>query len=682
MRDFANERNPKEEQVEPFMNKIGKREKGREKRGGGNERKCADHDSVMSFIVASSPGGYATLFGLIVAISDPLHLQLVRRVLNRLFDETPGGRARLCSPEVQQYLLAGLHPQQLKHVRLVSLQSAHLFISDPVGQQHLLRDELFVPLVGLLADPDVEITEEAVALLRQLGATPAGLQKLMEPKTLQLMFELTLENEEKKPEVVDLNAAEDNVKPYSRLLDRQNAGVVPADEDASARGKIDSIRMMRVVSLLTHIASATRLPAQNEVPKLYIDPVVNQDQLKAHAWRLFQQRGLWHLLLQISSVASAAGGHGDMLVQLNGLELLEEVVASCPQIDDAFAVDLTKQILTRAAITDNKASASGSKSPTSEQTAATVSSSLSSAASFITVGVLRVFTQLARVSSLRSTHSWYRQDAFLHFLSICMNNYDDESVQTEAIDLLCTLSSFESGLRFFSTFTSTLSREQIQNPAQQSKYLSTPYASSLTQVLLHQVPFFVYGSTYATGLRQLAALHGMAKMFAPQYPASAEAPGTEEKASESASATAAAPASSSSEQSASSLLEQFWLSLLKYHPRSSSPLEILWTLAKQPFEDIRDAVFKIIRELAHHPWGVAAIVGTAGFMEYLLDRKSEFTTAGSQNKFDIIRALAASPYGAQIRPEIRAQMAEYVRQGAHYAPLSVQVMGPVSGARS
>ena len=98
--------------------------------------RVSDESHVAPFL--SSIGGYATLFGLVVAISDSLHLQLVKRVMLRLFDNTPAGRARLCSHEVVQYLLEGLHNQQLKHVRLLTLQMTHLFIQDEQGQNRLV----------------------------------------------------------------------------------------------------------------------------------------------------------------------------------------------------------------------------------------------------------------------------------------------------------------------------------------------------------------------------------------------------------------------------------------------------------------------------------------------------------------------------------------------------------------
>jgi hypothetical protein len=137
MREFVNARTQDESQVQPFLEKIG-RSWGR---FGSCEISFNSTELISANVLVSFAGGYATLFGLVVAISDSLHLQLVRRVLARLFDSTPAGRARLCSPEVVQYLLAGLHSQQLKHVRLLSLQQTHLFIQDKQGQERLVSGQ-------------------------------------------------------------------------------------------------------------------------------------------------------------------------------------------------------------------------------------------------------------------------------------------------------------------------------------------------------------------------------------------------------------------------------------------------------------------------------------------------------------------------------------------------------------
>jgi hypothetical protein len=385
------------------------------------------------------------------------------------------------------------------------------------------------------------------------------------------------EEQKSEAQVVDVRATDQGVMaPFMALLARASSGAsVP---------NIDSIVLLRVLTLLTQIACGTKLPADNEGPKVTPDATQTPEEIRQQAWTLFHQYGLFRLLLELSSIAPDSPQH-DMLVQLNGLELLEEIVTNCPKLDESFAVQLTKEILDRAVAKIQQSAAAADTNSVG---------SLIPTSSFITVAVLHVFNRLAAVSSAKSVHRWYHEPSFLLFLSACFNNYDDEAVQTEAIDLLTTLGSFAEGLQYFATVTSSLPATAA--PSTTSAYLSNPYASALTPILLFQIPFFIYGTTYSNGLRQLAALHGMAKMLNTKYP-------TDEPASSaSSSPTAAAAAAASPSQ----LLQTFYSFLHQYNTNKSSALDVLLILAKQPFEDLREAVWKVVLGLTNHAWVSAA----------------------------------------------------------------------------
>ena len=179
-------------------------------------------------------------------------------------------------------------------------------------------------------------------------------------------------------------------------------------------------------------------------------------------------------------------------------------------------------------------------------------------------------------------------------------------------------------------------------------------------------------------------------MLATKYPEADEAPSLspppaaatdtdaamESKSPESKSASSDVPTPS---PSSTRLLRNFFSQLSAYN-NGRQPLQVLLVLAKQPFEDMREAVWKLVRALVTQHWGLRTVVGTAGFLEYLLDRKTEFHVSGSQAKFDILRAIDAHPRSKDLlSPAQRNQVHEYVRQGAHYSPLHVGVMAPVSG---
>ena len=514
-------------------------------------------------------GGLPTLFGLIVAIEDSLQAKTVKRALTRVFEQETGGDEKMMKPEVIQYLLLGMSAASTKHVRLVSLQQAHQFVRSDKTRRRLMEMDMLTALINLLHDEDVEITEEIVLLLRELGSTYDGAEKLLHPETLALLFRLVYGGPSDKDIPTVINAKCTDTTVVSPLLHLIQTGA----------SNLNSIVLMRVLTLLTHIACGTKLPTSENGPKMKLDADRSKEEVTLHAWELYSQYGLFRLLLELSSI-SPNNPHHDMLVQLNCLELLSEVVSSCPRLDDPFSVQLTKDILDRSVETIREAASAASQSKESNGQIAT--GGVIPTMSFITVAILRVFNSLAAVSEAKSVHQWYHEPAFLLFLSACMHNYDDESVQTEAIDLISTLASFEAGIRFFSTVTSSLPSSVA--PSTTSAYLSSPYADAITPILLFQTPFFIYGSNYSNGLRQIASLHGMARMLSTAYPSSS------------------ASRANDSSSSPSSLLETFYSYLIQYNPNKSSPLDVLLILARQPFEDVREGVWKVVYALTKHEW--------------------------------------------------------------------------------
>jgi len=664
MRDFVNDKQPDESKVYPFVHKI---------------------------------GGYETIFGLVVAISDPLHLRLVRRVLDRLFDlSTEGGRVRMMDPNVIAFLLAGMRKEQPKHVRLVALENAHRLVTDEETLERLLENDMFHHLLDLLSDDDVEVTEELMQLLRKIGRTQRGVQKLFEYESIERMMRIVIGGTEK--EVVEPPMPNGNIlQPFMRIMRAQAHMQSAADGSASSSSapipRVDSILLMRVLTLLTQVACGSRpqYDTQGPQPLSHSQKPIDHGAVVGEAWQQYTKRGIWDLLMYISSIKSGEEAAGqDILVQLNGLELMEEVVRVAPAMNDAFALHLTRTLLAPA-IPQIRTAASSRSSSSRETTSVT----LLPTSSFISVGLLRVLNRMASVSAERQLHSWYESEEVLLFLSTAFNEYDDEAVQNEAIDLITTLATFPQGLRFFSQFTSTLPKAATDAPSATSAYLTTAYADSVTPILLCQVMFFVHGSNYSTGLRQLAALHGIAKMLLAPWPKEEQEQKSSNAADDAKSSDGAAAAadsissnssstSPSTSASISDLLSTFFSYLHRYHPHhSKSGVEVLWTLVRQPFEDIREAVWKVVLGLTIHTWGVGLISQTGGFIEYLLDRKTEFHVSGSQAKYDIIRSLAQNPaLNTYCLPATSKLVHEYVREGAHYTPLTVGVKGPVSGARS
>ncbi|GMF14969.1 unnamed protein product [Phytophthora lilii] len=77
---------------------------------------------------------------------------------------------------------------------------------------------------------------------------------------------------------------------------------------------------------------------------------------------------------------------------------------------------------------------------------------------------------------------------------------------------------------------------------------------------------------------------------------------------------------------------------------------LLMTALKQPFEELRTAVFHVLRSVAaqNNPWGMRTLLSYGGFFEFLMDRTTELTKETREWKFAVLDAVLASPFQSQI----------------------------------
>uniref|UniRef100_V5GUA5 26S proteasome non-ATPase regulatory subunit 5 n=1 Tax=Ixodes ricinus TaxID=34613 RepID=V5GUA5_IXORI len=80
-----------------------------------------------------------------------------------------------------------------------------------------------------------------------------------------------------------------------------------------------------------------------------------------------------------------------------------------------------------------------------------------------------------------------------------------------------------------------------------------------------------------------------------------------------------------------------------YNAFGEAPTRLLLGVCKQPFPDLRCSALGVVCEVAHSPWGQAALASHPGFLEYLLDRSTESDKEGKEAKFAIVAALAQCP---------------------------------------
>ncbi|BHF72839.1 26S proteasome non-ATPase regulatory subunit 5 [Sparganum proliferum] len=136
---------------------------------------------------------------------------------------------------------------------------------------------------------------------------------------------------------------------------------------------------------------------------------------------------------------------------------------------------------------------------------------------------------------------------------------------------------------------------------------------------------------------------------------------------------------------AASLAQMTWLWLSRISGSSAPEVfkndalkifERIWTLARQPFYDVRQAALLLLEAIMTEPWGIALLMDQPGFIEYLLNRSTENSLASEGTsllpvKFAIIsqayntqeKWCGTCPQWREIDDETFARLGEYVRCG-------------------
>ena len=107
---------------------------------------------------------------------------------------------------------------------------------------------------------------------------------------------------------------------------------------------------------------------------------------------------------------------------------------------------------------------------------------------------------------------------------------------------------------------------------------------------------------------------------------------------------------------------------------TSDAFPCVWTVAQQPFPDLRLPAFHLLETVAALPWGQRVMNTTPGFKEYVLDRSTEHSKEGKERKFELVQALAVSPTSVEIlgQPYV-VHLREYVNQGPFYVAAQSEV---------
>lgn len=73
-----------------------------------------------------------------------------------------------------------------------------------------------------------------------------------------------------------------------------------------------------------------------------------------------------------------------------------------------------------------------------------------------------------------------------------------------------------------------------------------------------------------------------------------------------------------------------------------NPFPILMSIVKQPFQDLRVAGLHVLLTMASFEWGQRIFSSHAGFLEYLLDRKTEPDKEGRELKYEIVHCIVTT----------------------------------------
>ena len=85
-----------------------------------------------------------------------------------------------------------------------------------------------------------------------------------------------------------------------------------------------------------------------------------------------------------------------------------------------------------------------------------------------------------------------------------------------------------------------------------------------------------------------------------------------------------------------------WNSEQWFHHLHTTPLAIIMSLLKQPFDDLSTGGLEFLQAVAPHEWGQRELSGHPGILEYLLDRHVSLSKTGKEIKFGVVQALVNS----------------------------------------
>ena len=98
------------------------------------------------------------------------------------------------------------------------------------------------------------------------------------------------------------------------------------------------------------------------------------------------------------------------------------------------------------------------------------------------------------------------------------------------------------------------------------------------------------------------------------------------------------------------------------------PVAILLSIARQPFSDLHMEALQVIFTLTRSQWGQQEMKVVPGFIEYLLDRRTEMERPGMELKYAIVHALVSSNTAElEFGSTVFFKLCKYDREGPFFA---------------
>jgi len=107
-----------------------------------------------------------------------------------------------------------------------------------------------------------------------------------------------------------------------------------------------------------------------------------------------------------------------------------------------------------------------------------------------------------------------------------------------------------------------------------------------------------------------------------------------------------------------------------------------WILheVKKPLDEMRFAALHVMSGAVLHSWGLKRLCEKSGVMEFILDRRTEYSKLGHEWKYRIVKRIAANAWFVQSTTfpttKLHASIVEYVATGPFGSNAEVTVMEP------